>query len=567
MRYLALFASLQRSSSLAFPGQVGYSFFTEHARVQFTHCYNLTKEICMVAREEHNSRAISFTTSDERISNLLQHLYEIDDISKLADLAGWDQQTAMPDGAGEVRGYQLATLQGLLHERMTAPRLGELLKELDGVVRQDRFTDADRGLVRQARRNYDLATKLPRALVEEMARVSVASIDAWTKARQQNDFASFAPWLQRTLDLQREVADRKGFTETRYDALLDEYDPGMTARQLETLFAPIRDTSMTLLQRIKASGNSLDADCLYGTFPPERQYQLCEKAAHSIGFDFTRGLIARSAHPFTTSFGSPFDVRFTVRYHEHLLAQSLMAALHEGGHALYEQGISQTLLRTPLAGGASSGLHESQSRLWENVLGRSEAFWQGKYALVQEVFPEHFKSVDRATFVRALNKVESSLIRVEADEVTYNLHIIIRFELEQALINGEITVESLPRLWNDKYRTYLGIGPENDTVGVLQDIHWATGFGYFPGYTLGNLYSAQIFHALRNALPNLDERLASGDTAPVLQWLREHMYVFGKIYLPEDLLIRMTGEPANPHYLVHYLHEKFQHLYGLPESA
>jgi carboxypeptidase Taq len=533
------------------------------AIVQLARCDNPTKETGMVAREEHNSRAISFTVSDERISSLLQHLQEIDDISKLAELASWDQQTAMPDSAGEVRGYQLATLQGLLHERITAPHVGDLLKELDDVVRQGHFTDADRGLVRQAQRDYDLATKLPRTLVEELARVGVASVDAWAKARQQNDFASFAPWLRRTLDLQREVADRKGFTETRYDALIDESDPGITARQLETLFAPIRDVSIALLKRIEASGNSLDADCLYGTFPPERQYQLCEKAASSIGFDFTRGLITRSAHPFTSSFGSPFDVRFTVRYHEHLLAQSLMAALHEGGHALYEQGISQALLRTPLAEGASSGIHESQSRLWENVLGRSEAFWQGKYALVQQVFPEHFKSVDRATFVRALNKVEPSLIRVEADEVTYNLHIIIRFELEQAMINGEIAVESLPRLWNDRYRKYLGIEPENDTVGVLQDIHWATGFGYFPSYTLGNLYSAQIFYALRNEFPDLDERLASGDTMFVLQWLREHMYAFGKIYLPEDLMVRMTGEPANPHYLVHYLNEKFQRLYGL----
>lgn len=533
------------------------------AIAQLVCCYNLTKESLMVAREEHNDKAISFTVSDERISSLLQHLQEIDDISNLAELASWDQQTAMPDGAGEVRGFQLATLQGLLHERMTAPHVGELLKELDDVVRQGHFTDADRGLVRQARRDYDLATKLPRTLVEELARVGVASVDAWARARQQNDFASFAPWLRRTLDLQREVADRKGFTETRYDALIDESDPGMTARQLEMLFAPIRDASIALLQRIEASGSSLDAGCLYGTFPPERQYQLCEKAASSIGFDFTRGLIARSAHPFTSSFGSPFDVRFTVRYHERLLAQSLMAALHEGGHALYEQGISQSLLRTPLAGGASSGIHESQSRLWENMLGRSEAFWQGKYALVQEVFSEHFKSVDIATFARALNKVEPSLIRVEADEVTYNLHIIIRFELEQALINGEVTVESLPRLWNDRYSKYLGIEPENDTVGVLQDIHWSTGFGYFPSYTLGNLYSAQIFYTLRNEFPNLDERLASGDTMFVLQWLRERMYAFGRIYLPEDLMVRMTGEPANPHYLVHYLNEKFQRLYGL----
>lgn len=517
----------------------------------------------MVAKEEYNSQAIAFTVSDERISTLLQRLHEIEDIDKLAELAHWDQQTSMPAGSSEVRGHQLATLEGLLHERKTVPQLGELLKELDDAVGQARFTDADRGLVRQALRNYNLATRLPRELVEEMARVRVASIEAWDRARHRNDFASFAPWLQRVLELQREVADRRGFAETRYDALLDEYDPGLTASQLETLFVPVRDTSIALLQRIQESGKKIDAHCLHGTFPIERQRLLCEKVANSIGFDFTYGQIALSAHPFTSSFGSPLDVRFTVRYHERYLAQSLMAALHEGGHALYEQGISRALLRTPLAGGASYGLHESQSRLWENVLGRSEAFWKSKYALVQEVFPEHFKSVDMATFVRALNRVEPSLIRVEADEVTYNLHIIIRFELEQALINGEIAVESLPRLWNAKYREYLGVEPESDTVGVLQDIHWATGVGSFPSYTLGNLYSAQIFHTLRNAFSNFDECVAAGDTAFILKWLREHMYAFGSVYLPEELLRRMTGEPANPQYLMRYMNEKFQQLYEL----
>jgi carboxypeptidase Taq len=240
-----------------------------------------------------------------------------------------------------------------------------------------------------------------------------------------------------------------------------------------------------------------------------------------------------------------------------------MAAIHEGGHALYEQGSSPKLARTPLAGGASMGMHESQSRLWENPIGRSEAFWQGQFGVVREMFPEQYNAVDAAIFARALNKVEPSLIRIEADEVTYNLHIIIRFELEKGLINGNLTVEELPRLWNQKYREYLGVEPEKPSQGVLQDIHWTFGFGYFPSYTLGNLYSAQIYATLRKVFPNFDERLASGDTGFILNWLREHMYVFGGIYQPEELMKRVTGEAPNPEYFARYLTSKFEKIYGL----
>jgi carboxypeptidase Taq len=382
-------------------------------------------------------------------------------------------------------------------------------------------------------------------------------------ARRNNDFASFAPWLERTASLQREVADRYGYRETRYDALLDEYEQGLTASKVEKLFAPVRDVSASLLKRIQTSGHDVDASSLFGNFSKEKQKDLCEKVLKVMGYDFEHGQMTISAHPFTSSFGAPLDVRLTVRYDESFLQQSLMAALHEGGHALYEQGSAPILMRTPLAGGASMGTHESQSRLWENALGRSLPFWQGKYHLVQEVFPEQFGNVDVATFVRALNKVEPSLIRVEADEVTYNLHIIIRFELEKALINGEISVESLPTLWKAKYREYLGIEPETDALGVLQDIHWTMGFGYFPTYTLGNLYGAQIYHTLRKTFPDFDERLASGDSEFVLLWLQQHMYEQGAIYLPEDVVVRLTGETPDPHYFVEYVTQKFSQIYGL----
>lgn len=518
-----------------------------------------TKEQDVMANPE-------FTRSDARIQTLLERMYEVSDLGALAALAEWDQQTALPEGAGEVRGQQLATIQGVLHDRWTNAQVGQLLDELEKVVGQDGYSDADRGLVRVARREYTHATKLPRSLVEEVARVAAGSFEAWRRAREQNDFASFAPWLSRTIALQREVADRYGYSESRYDALLDLYEPDLTTSKVDRLFAPVREVSKTLLRRIQQGGHNIDAEALTGNFAAERQMALSAKVLRGIGYDFTYGGIARSPHPFTTSFGSPFDVRLTVNPDERFIQAAVMAAIHEGGHGLYEQGSASTLVRTPLAGGASMGAHESQSRLWENAIGRSLPFWRGQYAAVQETFPQHFKDVDVTTFARALNKVQPSLIRIEADEVTYNLHIIIRYELEREMINGNVAVESLPGMWNAKYAEYLGVEPPTDSEGILQDVHWTNGFGYFPTYTLGNLYAAQIYATLRNVFSDFDERLAVGDTLFALNWLREHMYVYGAIYQPEDLIQRVTGEAPNPQYFVRYLTAKFENLYSLPSA-
>lgn len=498
----------------------------------------------------------NFTRSDANVSELLNRMHEIADLSALGALAEWDQNTDMPEGAAQVRGDQMATLQGVLHERWTSERLAYLLDQLERSGVQEKLTDADKGLVREVRRAYDHATRLPRVLVEELARVQAASFEAWRRARANNDFASFAPWLGRTISLQRELADRLGFAETRYDALLDQFEPGMTASKLDTLFAPVREISTTLLKRIQSSGNTVDDSCLQGDFMDGQQMALSKAILRAIGYEFSCGGIARSPHPFTTSFGSPFDVRLTVNPDPHFIQASVMAAIHEGGHALYEQGSAPTLVRTPLAGGASMGAHESQSRLWENNIGRSLSFWRGQYAAVRDAFPQHFANVDVETFARALNKVQASPIRIEADEVTYNLHIIIRYELERLMVNGEVAVESLPGMWNDKYQEYLGFKPENDSQGILQDVHWSGGFGYFPTYTLGNLYSAQIFHKLREVFPDFDARLERGDTAFILRWLEEHMYAYGAIYLPEELIRRVTGELPNPEYFVRYLTDK-----------
>lgn len=512
-------------------------------------------------------KAPQFTTSDERIGAVLTRSREISDLRAVLSLASWDQNTALPEGAGEVRGEQLATLQGLIHERWVDHRFGEQIANLIEPVNKSSFTDADRGLLRELKRERDHATKLPRGLVEELARVESSSFEAWKKARGTNDFALFAPWLARTIALQREVADRYGYKGTRYDALLDLYEPGLTASRVDTLFTAVRETSLRLLHRIQASGNDVDVSLLEGSFAPERQMDLARVILKRMKYDFARGGIAQSPHPFTTDFGSPYDVRLTVRPDERFVDSSILAAIHEGGHALYEQGCAPVLARTPLAGGASMGAHESQSRLWENAIGRSEAFWQGQFDAMRAAFPERYTDASPAAFARALNRVKPSLIRIEADEVTYNLHIIIRFEMEKAMVNGEVAIETLPRMWNQKYKDYLGIEPPTDSDGILQDIHWTSGFGYFPTYTLGNLYAAQIYAALRNAHPDIDARLTSGDTAFALDWLRERMYQWGKTYEPETLIRIVTGERPDPTYFAEFLTRKFEGIYNLPEES
>ncbi len=512
---------------------------------------------------ERNGTTPDFTRSNEHISRLLEHMNKLSDLEALVSLASWDQNTILPDGAGEVRGAQLATVEGILHQVKVDPDLGKTIDGLRESVHGNSFTDADRGLVREAARLYDHAVKLPQTLVEEMARVSAGSFEAWRRAREHNDFTSFAPWLKKTVALQREYADRIGHRGHRYDVLLDIYEPGMTSERVEGLFAEVKSASIALLKRIQASGKTIDASCLEGDFASDKQRALADKVLTAMGYDFQRGYSAVSPHPFTSSFGSPFDVRVTVNPDPHFIQACLMAAIHEGGHALYEQGCSPLLARTPLASGASLGAHESQSRLWENSIGRSEAFWKGQFHLVQEVFPQEYRGKDSEVFTRALNRVSPSLIRIEADEVTYNLHILIRFELEKALIDGDLSIESLPAAWNAKYQEYLGITPGTDSKGVLQDVHWSSGFGYFPTYTLGNLYAAQIYEALRRDFSNFDERLAQGEISFILDWLRQRMYGAGVTYLPGDLMKRVTGEEISSTHFERYLTRKFEQIYSL----
>jgi carboxypeptidase Taq len=491
------------------------------------------------------------------------HVARIDRLTQINSLVEWDQQTNMPPGAAGARAEQSATLSQLIHEMATSEQTGQLLSQCEAeLVGQDPDSD-DVRLVAVARRNYDKATKLPTALVAEMARHTSLSQEIWVRARQHSDFDAFAPALEKMLDLTRQAAEHLGYKEHIYDALIDQYEPGTTQADVAAMFAEMKPRLVALTQTIADSPHSVDAGPIHGQFPVEKQRALTLQVVKAIGYDLNRGRQDEAAHPFCTNF-SRDDVRITTRFNAAYLSQAIYASMHEAGHAMYEQGSPAAYEATPLAGGASLGVHESQSRLWENLVGRSRAFSRYLFPQLQQTFPDQFAQVDAESYYRAINKVEPSFIRVEADEVTYNLHILLRFELECALLTGQLAVEDLPDAWDAKMQEYLGITPHTDGVGCLQDVHWSIGLiGYFPTYSIGNLLSGQIWHAIRQAMPDLEEQIACGEFAPLLEWLREHVHGYGRKYLPRELVVKATGEPLTSRYYLDYLQAKYSDIYQI----
>lgn len=483
------------------------------------------------------------------------------DLAAAADLLSWDQDTYMPPGAAQGRGEQMATLHALRHARLTDPAYVDLLSELEasGLAREG----VEHAMVREARHAADRALRLPRRLVEEMARRTSSARVAWSRARAEKRFETFAPELAAVLELKREEADAVGQGGRRYDALLDEYEPGATVASLQAVFEPLKVEQVALLQAIRESGVQHADAPLRGDYPEDGQRRVCERVAASLGYDFEHGRLDVTAHPFAIAIGGD-DVRITTRYDSRFLNTALFGTMHEAGHAMYEQGIAREHHRGPLAKGASLGFHESQSRLWENLVGRSLPYWEGAYPALQEAFPAQLGHVPLSEFYAALNRVESSLIRVEADEVSYNMHILVRFDLELALLEGGLDVADLPGAWNELYERYLGITPPSDDLGCLQDIHWSVGLvGYFPTYALGNLISAQLFAAAKAALPDLEESVRAGDFAPLLGWLRVSVHRHGARYRPHELLVRATGSALDASHYLAYLRRKYSALYGL----
>ncbi len=498
-------------------------------------------------------------------TDLLERLHELADLGAASALLDWDQQTMMRPKSAESRSFQLGTLQALYHERVTSP---DLLRALDGAEAEGSgpppFTeDTGVALLRETRREVERAVNLPTAFVKELAETTALAFQSWQQARADSAFSGFRDYLARVIDLKRREAAYIGYSASPYDALLDEYEPGQTEAMTATVFAGLREHTLQLLADLRRGGAAPDTAVLHRHYDKQKQWDFGIAVLDAMGFDFQAGRQDYSAHPFTTSFSSR-DVRVTTRAYEDDLRSALFGTIHEGGHALYEQGIDPLLDRTALGSGTSLGIHESQSRLWENAIGRSVPFWRHWYPRLAAAFPEQLAGVSQEAFVRAINTVAPSFIRVEADEVTYNLHIILRFELETAILHGRLEVDDLPDAWNAKMLELLGITPSTAADGVLQDVHWSTGaIGYFPTYSLGNLYCAQILATLRQQFPDFDDRIGGGDLRFVREWLREHIHRFGRTYPAAELIQRVTGEPLNPAYFAQYLRGKYATLYGI----
>ncbi len=498
----------------------------------------------------------------EQYEKLKARLAEIGHIGTSMAVLGWDQQCYMPPGGAAERAEQFATLGKIAHELSVGDETRRLLEGAEAEVAGSDPGSDEAALVRVARRDFDKAVKIPTELVTEMAKATTLGHEIWVKARAESDYKQFAPTLEKLLDLSRQVAEHLGYDDQRYDALLDQYEPGMKTREVERVFADLKSGLVQLVQEIAAQP-PIDDSVLRRDYDEAAQLAFGEYVIKKMGFDFTRGRQDRAVHPFCTSFGRD-DVRITTRFDRNWLPMALMGTIHETGHALYEQGFDPKDVGTPLSDAASLGVHESQSRLWENIIGRSRTFWNVFYPGLQRQFPDALENVNLNTFYRAINKVEPSLIRVEADEVTYNLHIMLRFEMEKALLDGSLSVADAPDAWNAKMQEYLGITPPDDAQGILQDVHWSgASFGYFPTYSLGTLLSAQLYDKALADNPAIAEELARGEFGGLLSWLRENVHKPGRRYLPADLVQRVCGEPAQSHSYLKYLNTKFRTLYGL----
>ena len=496
------------------------------------------------------------------LSELKAVLGQIKDIQSAAHVLEWDQETYMPSGAAEARAQQIGTLRELAHELFTHDKVGALLDKATIALQSTDRLDNDVALVKITKRDYQRAIKLPSSLVADLARAVSRGKEAWKIARETDQYEVFAPKLKDLIELNIQKAEAYGYEDHPYDALIDEYEPGTTTAEVDTIFKDLRQRLVPLVHQIQDAKQPRDRFLrLY--YDKQKQWDFGVDVIKDFGYDFNRGRQDHSAHPFTTSF-SITDVRLTTRVNDHYFPTALFGTLHEAGHGLYEQGVDPALDRTPLAEGTSLGMHESQSRLWENLVGRSYEFWAQYYPRLQRIFSDQLNAIYLDGFYKGINRVTPSLIRVEADEVTYNLHIMLRFELETALISGQLSVDDLPAAWNDRMKDYLNVVPSNDTEGVLQDIHWSLGvFGYFPTYALGNLMSTQLFNQARKDLPGLEQQIGNGQFGDLLSWLRKNVHQHGRKLNAGEILERTTGSKLSSDSWLAYVNKKYGAIYGL----
>ncbi|WP_430540914.1 carboxypeptidase M32 [Roseofilum casamattae] len=505
----------------------------------------------------------TLTPTSDRLQQLQTWVTEIHDIYAAAALLYWDRATYMPSQGVAARGRQMALLRQIAHQKMTDDRLGELLANLRSQAGDFAPHSAEASLIEVADRNYQRAVQVPSEFVARFSRHRTDCYDAWARAKEDDNFAIVQPKLEKTLELTQEYASYFSGYDHIADPLIEDVDYGMTVATLRPLFSQLRQELVPIVEAIAACP-APDTSCLQQTFDRQQQLDFTLDLLQQLGYDFSRGRQDESLHPFTTSF-SIDDVRITTRVREDDLTEALFSSIHEMGHALYEQGFDRQLEGTPLAEGSSSGVHESQSRLWENLVGRSHQFWKYFYPQLQQKFPQQLADVSLDTFYRAVNNVERSLIRTDADEVTYNLHVMIRFDLELELLEGSLAVRDLPEAWNARYESDLGVRPPSDRLGVLQDIHWYTSNigAMFQCYTLGNLMSAQLYDAVLKADPNLLENIAAGNFASLHRWLIDNVHQFGCRYTPSELIVKATGAELSIAPFLNYIRGKYSQLYDI----
>jgi carboxypeptidase Taq len=498
----------------------------------------------------------------EKLTKLKEILAEVQHLTEATSLLGWDQQTYMPEGATESRGEQLGTLSRLAHEKFVSTEVGTLLDALKSEAAGWDPDSDDARLIAVAAKRYAKESRVPAKWVSEFAEVTTVAHPAWAEARAENKFEKFLPFLMRVLDLRRQYAGFFAPYDHIYDPLLDDFESGLKTADVQPIFAELRAQQTKLVHAVAAKPE-VDDSFLHQPFDEQKQWDFGVEVITKFGYDWNRGRQDRSAHPFTTSF-SMDDVRITTRFDPKWLSPALFGTMHECGHALYEQGLSPTLKGTFLADGASMAIHESQSRMWENLVGRSKEFWTFFYPRLQTYFPDQLKNVDLDTFYKGINKVNPSLIRVEADEATYNMHIMLRLELEIAMMEGSLNPRDLPEAWNSRMQEYLGVTPPTDTLGVLQDIHWSGGsVGYFPTYSLGNLVSVQLWEKINKDLPDLKQQISQGEFSGLLGWLRQNLHRHGAKYEPQDLMQRVVGSKIDPAPYLRYLQTKFGEIYSI----
>ncbi|HEX7556928.1 MAG TPA: carboxypeptidase M32, partial [Leptolinea sp.] len=478
----------------------------------------------------------------EKLKSLLGEIY---DLNAALAVLGWDQQTYMPSGGAEERGSAMATLARIMHIKITSEELQRSLEECE-IQSAGMSPDSDEvRLIKITQREVNRRKRIPADWVASFAEVTAIGQESWQKAKGISDFSFFQPQLEKIIELRREYAAFFQPYDHIYDPLLDEFEPGLKTADVQRIFSVLREQQVALIKEL-TTRPQVDASFLHQNFPEEKQWSFGVDVISDIGFDWNRGRQDNSAHPFTTTFGMG-DVRITTRLIPNYLGSALFSTIHEAGHALYEQGFNPSLRRTPLAAGASMAIHESQSRMWENLVGRSRSFWEHYYLKLQNLFPEQLGEINRDRFYKGINRVEPSLIRTESDEATYNLHIMLRLEMEIALLERKIDVRDLPEIWGDRMQEYLGIVPMDDAHGVLQDIHWAGGMvGYFPTYALGNVISAQIWEKIQKDIPSLDENISRGNFAPLLDWLRMNIHTHGAKFETQELVKKVTGSEIDP---------------------